>query len=439
MANNLEDPFALPEGTILRPRPGLRRGAEPKSQPRLVPPRIDQANSITLGGQVDLNEFIAGSMNSILAAAAALIGIAARMQTLVTNADIAALRTQAMQEVRLFDDRLNSIGVTPDDALVARYIICTFFDSAVLNTPWGAHSDWSGQSLLVTFHREKSGGEKFFQILQRIRTEPARYINLVELQYVCLALGYEGMYRLEPRAETRLAELKHDLFRLIRETRDLREEELSPQWRGVDDRRHRLWRYLPWWIVAVAGLAILVTTFAIYSVRLNTLAQSSKQALLPASIQYDSPVARISTLKQLLRPQEEAGQLTVEEFADHTVVTLIAADMFRSGSTEVNPRHVDTLRAVADALNRVSGTVTIVGHTDDVPVRSLRVADNFELSRERALAVANVLKSALADFGRVQWTGVGDTQPRYLPFNSAENRARNRRVEIISTPAGATR
>lgn len=439
MANNLEDPFAVPEGTILRPRPGLRRGAEPKSQPRLVPPRIDQANSITLGGQVDLNEFIAGSMNPILAAAAALIGIAARMQTLVTNADIAALRTQAMQEVRLFDDRLSSNGVTPDDALVSRYIICTFFDSAVLNTPWGAHSDWSGQSLLVTFHREKSGGEKFFQILQRIRAEPARYINLVELQYVCLALGYEGMYRLEPRAETRLAELKHDLFRLIRDTRDLREEELSPQWRGVNDRRHRLWRYLPWWIVAVAGLAILVTTFAIYSVRLNTLAQSSKQALLPAPIQYDSPVARISTLKQLLRPQEEAGQLTVEEFADHTVVTLIAADIFRSGSTEVNPRHVGTLRAVADALNRVSGTVTIVGHTDDVPVRSLRVADNFELSRERALAVANVLKSALADFGRVQWTGVGDTQPRYLPFNSAENRARNRRVEIISTPAGATR
>jgi flagellar motor protein MotB len=45
--------------------------------------------------------------------------------------------------------------------------------------------------------------------------------------------------------------------------------------------------------------------------------------------------------------------------------------------------------------------------------------------------VAELLKPALATPGRLEWQGVGSTQPRYKPVDTAENRARNRRVEII--------
>ena len=43
-----------------------------------------------------------------------------------------------------------------------------------------------------------------------------------------------------------------------------------------------------------------------------------------------------------------------------------------------------------------------------------------------------VLKPTLQSFGRVEWQGVGSIQPRY-PLDTPENRARNRRVEIIHT------
>jgi type VI secretion system protein ImpK len=119
-------------------------------------------------------------------------------------------------------------------------------------------------------------------------------------------------------------------------------------------------------------------------------------------------------------------------------VTLIAPELFRSGSARVNPDLYQTLRAVALALNQVPGRVVIVGHTDDQPVRSVRFADNFDLSRQRAVAVAELLKPVLATPGRLEWQGAGSTQPRYKPVDTAENRARNRRVEIIQVePAGA--
>ena len=330
---------------------------------------------------------------------------------------------------------MRAAAVAPEDALVARYLLCTFFDSSVLNTPWGAQSDWSGQSLLVAFHKEKAGGEKFFQILERISAQPGRYIDLIELQYVCLALGYEGMYRIDDRGQAKLAELQHSLNRIIRDARQLREEELSANWRGVEDKRNPIFRYVPWWIVASVGLAILVIAFVIYVARLNSAAQPVMAALSQPSVklEYTAPVvSRANRLKQLLAPQEQAGQLTVEDFGDKTVVTLISSNLFRSGSAQLNAQYNDTLAAVAQALNQVPGKVLIVGHTDDQPVRSLQFADNFELSRERAVTVANLLKKTINNFGRVEWVGVGASQPRYQPPSTTENRARNRRVEIIS-------
>ena len=98
---------------------------------------------------------------------------------------------------------MRNAGVVAEDAIVARYVLCTFVDSAVLNTPWGAQGDWAGQSLLVIFHKEVSGGEKFFSILDRLRSNPSRYIDLIELVYVCLALGYEGKYRHDPQGHGR--------------------------------------------------------------------------------------------------------------------------------------------------------------------------------------------------------------------------------------------
>jgi len=73
----------------------------------------------------------------------------------------------------------------------------------------------------------------------------------------------------------------------------------------------------------------------------------------------------------------------------------------------------------------------VVGHTDDQPIQSFRYRDNFDLSRERAVSVARLLQRGLTDPARVEWSGVGSSQPRFTPPAEPENRARNRRVEIV--------
>jgi type VI secretion system protein ImpK len=64
-------------------------------------------------------------------------------------------------------------------------------------------------------------------------------------------------------------------------------------------------------------------------------------------------------------------------------------------------------------------------------VRSFQYQDNYELSRARAVHVADLLKRDIPDASRVESAGRGDSDPRYKPAALPENRARNRRVEIV--------
>ena len=157
--NNSDDPFAPRDGTVLRPRPGAGRrssatemppsGATTSGQPRTVLPQsYSQRQPATFAGSI--SDFLAGARNPIIQAAAPLLTLGARLSTAVQQANIATLRQQAIQEVRACEERMRAAGVAQDDAVVARYILCTFVDSAVLNTPWGYQGDWASQSLLVT-------------------------------------------------------------------------------------------------------------------------------------------------------------------------------------------------------------------------------------------------------------------------------------------------
>jgi type VI secretion system protein ImpK len=123
--------------------------------------------------------------------------------------------------------------------------------------------------------------------------------------------------------------------------------------------------------------------------------------------------------------------MTVEEEGGRTRVTLLAADLFASGSATLNDAHAGVFARLARAIDQVPGRVMVIGHTDDQRVKSLRFRDNFELSRERARGVAATLQGAISTPARIQFNGVGSTEPRYRPETEAGNRARNRRVEII--------
>jgi type VI secretion system protein ImpK len=375
-------------------------------------------------------------LNPLVRAASPLLLLAGQLRGSLAAPDVGDLRRHALEEIRRFEERARTAGVSTEVTRAARYALCASLDEAVLSTPWGAQSEWAQQTLLVALHREAWGGEKFFEMLDRITQAPAEHIDLMELQYLCLALGFAGKYQVVDRGHARLAEVQMDLYRKIRAHRGTPPSDLSLRWQGLQDRRNRLIRYVPWWVVGAAALAILAVTFVTYYTRLGTRSAPVETTLAGVglddfAVPRPAPPPAGPTLKQLLAPEEAKGTMAVEEEGGKTSVTLLGTDLFASGSASVNPRYSDTLRRVAEALDKVPGRVLIAGHTDDQALKSFRYRDNVELSRERALSVLNLLKPAIREQGRLESTGFGSTQPKYKPESTSENRARNRRVEII--------
>jgi type VI secretion system protein ImpK len=441
-------PDPPPDVTIMRPRPGRRPAIPEQTLPGSAPSRCntaqqDTASNPAQGAGGNFVSFLTGGINPLVQAAASLLILAGRLREKITNADADNLHSQSVHEIRAFEERARRASVPEEDVLAARYALCSVIDEAVLNTPWGPESGWAARSLLVTFHRESSGGEKVFQIIDRVLNDPRRYLALLELLYVCLALGFEGRYRVEERGSARLTDIRHDLFRCIQSLRGNSETDLSPQWQGVEDKRRAALRIVPLWVVAVACAAVLLCSYIVLNAKLSNRADplNAQLARVGREPLYSAPSARVAApefgLRELLASQISHGLISVDDKpGGSALITITVGDLFASGSEVVNPQYASLIDAIGAAAEKVPGRYTVTGHTDDQPVRSFRFPDNFALSRERALQVANLLKKEVHDAGRVDFVGVGASEPRYTPANSPANRARNRRVEITHRPGG---
>lgn len=448
--NGPNDDDPLRDATVVRPRapaggatppPASTSQPAPAAAPRPVAP-APAGNAPPAA----ISEFLGGGMNALVQAASPLLLLAVQLRNSVSQPDAAHLREQVVVQVRQFESRAQAAGIAPQTITAARYVLCTSLDEAVLNTPWGEHSGWAAKTLLVTFHGESYGGAKFFAILDRLCADFARHIDLIELMYLCLALGFGGRYQIEAGGRARLDDIQEDLYRRIKAQRAPAAEELAPHWRGIEDRRNRLIRYVPLWVIVAFGACVLLGAFLYFHARLNDLsAPVSAQvatiglqgAVPPADRSKPAPAVARKSLKQLLAPQEQAGELSVDEKPDGSaLVRLNAPAMFASAGTEVSARQVPMLHAITQALNQVPGRVVVVGHTDDQPIHSLKFKDNFALSAARARAVLQILSDGLDNPGRLESSGAGASQPIALPPDLPANRARNRRVEILYTPEG---
>jgi len=126
-----------------------------------------------------------------------------------------------------------------------------------------------------------------------------------------------------------------------------------------------------------------------------------------------------------------AGRLELIRDSRGLVVSLPEGATFPPASTEVTDGARELITRVAAIIQASGHSMRIEGHTDNVPIRTQKFRSNWELSTARASAViAFVIETQAFDPVRLSAAGYGEFHPR-APNDSAENRARNRRVDIV--------
>jgi type VI secretion system protein ImpK len=238
-----------------------RTGEAPAQSPLTdfdTPPRFEQLEErMIYAARLRPAETFNISLNPLVAAASPLLSEVVRLKHSQESEDLQALHNQLGSAIKLFEHRALHDGAESSQVMAARYVLCTVVDEAVVTTPWGNESEWSQMSLLSSFHNETFGGEKFFQLLERLSRNPVKHLPMLELMYLCLSLGFEGKYRVLPRGMLELEAVRDSLYRQIRQMRGDIPRELSPHWEGLKDSRRRLVRIVPWWLVALFTLACL--------------------------------------------------------------------------------------------------------------------------------------------------------------------------------------
>ncbi|MCL2163295.1 MAG: DotU family type VI secretion system protein [Oscillospiraceae bacterium] len=375
----------------------------------------------------------ANGRNPLVWAASRLLDMMPQIRNMPHLDDLVKLRRHLVNEVHNFEKRAQSVGVSRDELVGARYCLCTAIDETAANTPWGSSNSWAKQSLLVTFHNETFGGDKYYSLFARLAQNPERHKNLIELIYYCNALGFEGRFRIVEGGYSQLEILKQRIVTILGNVSEGYDDRLSAHWKGVDS-IPPVWRLIPPWVVATLCLLIC---FGVYFWFIFSL--GSRSDLVYAhlvSLKVPEPViekivppSMSATLRRFLQKEIDEGLVEVSEKPDRCIVTLTGDGLFSSGGVDIYPQYFPVLTRIAEALKEVNGNVIVSGYTDNIPIRSLRYPSNWELSQARAEAFKVYLDGQLGQTERIQAEGKGEADP--VASNSTpEGRSKNRRVEV---------
>ena len=84
-------------------------------------------------------------------------------------------------------------GIADADVADAKYALVAFIDEQIFRSPWPGRTQWMGRPLQLVYYNENTAGEGFFTRMQQLQNQPQRQ-HVLEIYYLCVALGFQGMY-----------------------------------------------------------------------------------------------------------------------------------------------------------------------------------------------------------------------------------------------------
>lgn len=150
--------------------------------------------------------------NVLLKAAMPLLAVMITIQKTLSQPSLEILKDKLMAQIKQYEVQLQKNHYSERVILAARYGLCTALDEMILKTSWGFERFWLQQGLLNTFYQEADGGEKFYVILDNLLINPREHLDILELFYFILSLGFKGKWYQD---QTKLNSIRQHLFKVL--------------------------------------------------------------------------------------------------------------------------------------------------------------------------------------------------------------------------------
>lgn len=172
-------------------------------------------------------------------------------------------------------------SASEEDIRMATFALVAFIDEAILSSEWPDKNSWLASPLQLELYDRFDAGEAFFTRLEHLRSEPDARGEVLEVYYLCMALGFKGKYKLEGQEQLRI--LIEDTFATLRRLPGIGPGPLAPHGRPRDQLATEVKNKLPTWVIVVCAVTIGLFVYIGLRISITNIADETAVAIGTAS------------------------------------------------------------------------------------------------------------------------------------------------------------
>jgi len=187
------------------------------------------------------------------------------LQLRATNdyGDPSTLKSKAVEMFDGFEQNSRSLGIDNEKIRQAKFALVAFLDETIISSNWLRKDEWLSEPLQIKLFDTFNAGEEFFTNLHNLRQRASSNKDVLEVYYLCLTLGFKGMYQLQsPEKLRRIVddlnlELHPELYNAI--------DAISPNGKPKENFIQIVRGGIPFWIYPVSTIVIYIVFYFIMS------------------------------------------------------------------------------------------------------------------------------------------------------------------------------
>lgn len=199
-----------------------------------------------------------------------LLAFALQLKRSADPGDAEAMRLKIDEQFRALETKARQADVSQENVQQAKYAIAAFIDEMILTSSWPLKESWADKPLQLAYFNDFSAGEEFYNKIDALRG--AKNNAVLEVYYLCLALGFRGKY-VDLQGMEKKKVLMDTMLREIRGAAPAAGSGgLSPSWQPPDALPGIVKNFPAWFVAAACGL-VIVLLFILLSTLLGSSAE----------------------------------------------------------------------------------------------------------------------------------------------------------------------
>ncbi len=184
--------------------------------------------------------------------------------------DQKVLKDRILSLLNRVERRAKEAKINSEQVQFAIFALVAFLDETIISSEWSQKNDWLAKPLQLEYYNRYDAGEEFFNKLDELCSGPHFKSSVLEVYYLCLALGFKGKYRFQER--DKIQKIKEETYDALRNIKGRSVDVLSPHGHRKDDIAHVVTNKIPIWIIVISAIALGFTFYMIMSFLISEFA-----------------------------------------------------------------------------------------------------------------------------------------------------------------------